>query len=63
MQTVLRTYGRDYTSIIGSVFRSASSDVCAQYFAKDMHSGMRASIEQSVKEKMHELLEGSGIII
>ena len=63
IQTVLRTYGRDYTSIIGSVFRSASSDVCAQYFAKDMHSGMRASIELSIKEKMHELLEGSGIII
>lgn len=63
IQTVLRTYGRNYTSIIGSVFRSASSDVCAQYFAKDMHSGMRASIEQSIKEKMHELLEGSGIVI
>jgi len=28
-----------------------------------MHSGMRASIEQSIKDKMYELLEGSGIII
>lgn len=63
IQNVLRTYGRNYTSIIGSVFRSASSDVCAKYFAKDMHSGMRANIEGSIKEKMHELLEGSGIVI
>ena len=28
-----------------------------------MHSGMRANIEGSIKEKMHELLEGSGIVI
>lgn len=28
-----------------------------------MHSGMRANIEQSIKNKMYELLEGSGIII
>lgn len=60
---ILRTYGPNYESIIGSVFRSASSDVCAQYFAKDMHSGMRASIEKSIKEKMDELLQGSGIVI
>ena len=63
IQKVLRTYGRDYTSIISSVFRSASSDVCAKYYAKDMHSGMRANIEQYIKNKMYELLEGSGIII
>lgn len=60
---IMRTYGNNYESIIGSVFRSASSDVCAKYFAKDMHSGMRASIENSIKEKMHDLLEGSGIVI
>jgi len=60
---ILRTYGPRYESIISSVFRSASSDVCAQYYAKDMHSGMRASIENSIKSKMEELLEGSGIVI
>ncbi|MGB0851088.1 MAG: prohibitin family protein, partial [Bacteroidia bacterium] len=63
IHTLLRTYGQRYESIIGSVFRSASSDVCAKYYAKDMHSGRRADIEQSIKEKMDELLEGSGIII
>lgn len=60
---IIRRYGPNYESIIGSVFRSASSDVCAKYFAKDMHSGMRADIELSIKAKMDELLVGSGIII
>jgi regulator of protease activity HflC (stomatin/prohibitin superfamily) len=63
IQNILKQYGQNYEAIIGSIFRSASSDVCAKYFAKDMHSGMRANIEQSIKEKMGELLKGSGIII
>ncbi|MBR9860785.1 prohibitin family protein [bacterium] len=63
IQSILRTYGQDYEAIIGSIFRSASSDVCAQYYAKDMHSGMRASIEKSIKVKMVELLDSSGIVI
>lgn len=50
--SVLENLGRDYESIITSVFRSASSDVCAQFFAKDMHSGMRATIEEEIKSKM-----------
>lgn len=60
---IIRTYGANYESIVSSVFRSASSDVCAKYFAKDMHSGMRSNIELSIKNKMDELLNGSGIII
>jgi len=55
IQTIIKRYGRNYETIIASIFRSASSDVCAKYFAKDMHSGMRANIEKSIKEKMHEL--------
>lgn len=60
---IIRRYGPNYESIIGSVFRSASSDVCAKYYAKDMHSGMRANIENAIKAKMDELLTGSGIVI
>ncbi len=63
IQSILKKYGQNYEAIIGSIFRSASSDVCAKYYAKDMHSGMRANIEQSIKEKMGELLAESGIII
>ncbi len=55
--SVLQNLGRDYESIITSVFRSASSDVCAQFYAKDMHSGMRANIEAEIKTKMNENLK------
>ena len=50
--TILENLGQDYESIITSVFRSASSDVCAKFYAKDMHSGMRAKIEDEIKTKM-----------
>ncbi|MBQ4820815.1 prohibitin family protein [Aquimarina sp. MMG016] len=54
---VLENLGEGYESIITSVFRSASSDVCAQFFAKDMHSGMRAKIEDEIMMKMKVNLE------
>lgn len=54
--SVLRNLGQGYEDIITSVFRSASSDVCAKFLAKDMHSGMRADIEQEIKVKMNENL-------
>lgn len=54
--SVLENLGQGYESIITSVFRSASSDVCAKFFAKDMHSGMRAKIEEEIKIKMEENL-------
>lgn len=60
---LIRTYGLDYESIISNIFRSASADVCAQFFAKDMHSGMRAEIEQAIKEKMNSTLSKQGILI
>lgn len=54
--SVLVNLGQDYESVITSVFRSASSDICAQFFAKDMHSGMRSKIESEIKTKMDEIL-------
>lgn len=54
--SVLENLGQEYESIITSVFRSASSDVCAKFYAKDMHSGMRAKIEEEIKVKMEENL-------
>lgn len=60
---VLRTIGLQYEPIIANVFRSASADVCAQFFAKDMHSGMRSDIEQRIEDRMNEVLKEQGIII
>lgn len=60
---LIRNIGLNYESIISNVFRSASADVCAKFYAKDMHSGMRAEIEKSIQTKMSEILSPSGIII
>lgn len=63
LPTVLENIGPNYKDVMAAVFRSASSDVCAQFFAKDMHSGKRADIEQAIKEKMEKTLTPQGIII
>ena len=60
---VIRSLGLGYETIISTVFRSESADVCSKYFAKDMHSGMRAEIENAIKEKMDETLQEQGIVV
>ncbi|MGY5353670.1 prohibitin family protein [Wenyingzhuangia sp. IMCC45467] len=57
LTSVLENLGSDYESVITSVFRSAASDVCAKFYAKDMHSGMRAVIESEILKKMKLTLE------
>jgi len=61
--TIIRTFGLNYEGIISNVFRSASADVCSRFFAKDMHSGMRATIEKEIKVQMENVLSEQGIII
>lgn len=63
VSNVISNLGTGYEQIISNVFRSASADVCSKYFAKDMHSGMRAEIESSIQEKMSETLSDQGIIV
>lgn len=60
---LLTQYGTDYEPIITAIFRSAASDVCAQYFAKDMHSGKRSDIENAINKKMLENLVGTGMVV
>ena len=61
---IINEVGRNYeTVLILSTFRSASADVCARFYAKDMHSGKRAEIEQSIKEQMADILKGRGFVI
>ncbi len=60
---VINNIGLGYENIISNVFRSASADVCSKYFAKDMHSGMRAEIEAAIKTKMGETLSPQGILV
>lgn len=60
---IITNLGFRYEEIISNIFRSASADVCSKYFAKDMHSGMRAEIEEAIKETMTATLSDLGITI
>jgi len=60
---IINTLGTGYEDIIRSVFRSASADICAQFLAKDMHSGLRADIEREISNKMGQTLNPQGIIL
>ncbi|MEX1133183.1 MAG: prohibitin family protein [Flavobacteriales bacterium] len=61
---IIATIGPDYEqAVIVSVFRSAAADICARYFAKDMHSAQRGNIEQEIANFMNTLLNERGFII
>lgn len=61
---LLRNVGRNYErNVILPVFRSAIADVTARFYAKDMHTGQRGTIEGEIKKQMGTLLEGKGLII
>ena len=61
---LLRDIGPNFEeSVILPVFRSAVADVSSRFFAKDMHTGQRSTIESSIKDQMMHLLEGKGIQI
>lgn len=58
---ILENIGVDYEAVvITSVFRSAAADVCSRFFAKDMHSSERATIEKAITEQMAKLLATRG---
>lgn len=63
IETIITQIGDDFDPIITAVFRSAAADISSQYYAKDMHSGERLTIEKSIAEKMNELLNHKGFII
>lgn len=50
-------------NLILPVFRSAASDVCSKYFAKDMHSAKRSEIEREIQKRLSEVCEPKGFII
>lgn len=59
---LLRETGPDYErNVILPVFRSAVADVTSRFYAKDMHTGERATIETAIKDQMMVLMKGKGI--
>jgi regulator of protease activity HflC (stomatin/prohibitin superfamily) len=60
--SLLRNIGPDYErNIILPVFRSAVADVTSRFYAKDMHTGERSTIEKAIREQMMNLLDGKAI--
>jgi len=60
--SILRNIGTDYeANVILPVFRSAVADVTSRFFAKDMHTGERATIEKAIRDQMMILMDGKGI--
>ncbi|MEI7581528.1 prohibitin family protein [Runella sp.] len=61
---IVEKLGHNYDQVvILPVFRSAVADVSARYFAKDMHTGQRASIENAIREQMMSQLKDRGFIV
>jgi prohibitin 1 len=61
---ILRNIGGNFEmNVILPVFRSAVADVSARFFAKDMHTGERATIETAIQQQMATNLTPRGIIV
>ncbi len=61
---ILKETGMQFEEmLILPVFRSAASDVCSEYDAKNMHSSKRAEIEEKIKKRLVEVCEPKGFII
>lgn len=61
---IMRRTGMNYDEeLILPVFRSASADVCARFYAKDMHSSSRSQIEEEIRGRMMEVLGERGFVI
>lgn len=61
---ILKETGMEFEDmLILPVFRSAASDICSKFDAKDMHSAKRAVIEEEIKKRLIEVCEPKGFII
>lgn len=61
---IIEQTGLDFeANLILPVFRSAASDVCSRYFAKDMHSAKRNEIEEEIKNRLAEVCGKKGFVI
>lgn len=61
---IVENIGTEYEEIvITSVFRSASTDVCSRFYAKDMHTAKRAEIEDEIAKRMSSIVSERGFEI
>jgi regulator of protease activity HflC (stomatin/prohibitin superfamily) len=61
---IVEQIGRAYEDVvILPVFRSAVADISSRYFAKDMHTGQRTEIENSIRDLMMVQLKDRGFVV
>ena len=61
---IIQETGLNYEeNLILPVFRSAASDVCSRYYAKDMHSAKRNEIEKEILTRLAEVCDTKGFVI
>jgi regulator of protease activity HflC (stomatin/prohibitin superfamily) len=61
---ILKETGMEFEEmLILPVFRSAASDVCSKYDAKNMHSSKRSEIEEEIKKRLIEVCGPKGFVI
>ena len=61
---IIQETGLNYEeNLILPVFRSAASDVCSRYYAKDMHSAKRNEIEKEIQTRLAEVCDAKGFVI
>jgi regulator of protease activity HflC (stomatin/prohibitin superfamily) len=61
---VIGEIGVDYEeTIIAAVFRSQAADVSARFFAKDMYSAERRTIEEEIGAAMSKILSSRGFVV
>jgi len=61
---VISNIGVNYEeTMIAAVFRSQAADVSARFFAKDMYSAQRRTIEEEIAKAMRNILTKRGFVI
>jgi len=64
VKKIIEETGLDFeNNLILPVFRSAASDVCSRYYAKDMHSAKRSEIEDEIKKRLADVCGKKGFVI
>lgn len=58
---IVSTIGLNFEQlVVQSVFRSATTNTCAKFYAKDMHTSQRAEIEKEIERQVEEILSPRG---
>lgn len=61
---VIGQIGPDYEeTLIAAVFRSQAADVSARFFAKDMYSAQRRTMEVEIRTGMEEIISERGFVV